>query len=228
MVGALTLYQTSIGKKVIMAVTGLVLFGYVLLHMYGNLHIFEGKQHLNDYAAWLREMGYPLLPHEGALWIVRVILLVSVLGHMWAAWEVTRQDLAGRPQAYGQKKMIAASYAARTMRWGGIILALFIIYHLLHLTTGTLYTGGPYSKTDVYANVVNGFRVWWVSLFYIVAQLALALHLYHGLWSMAQTLGWRTRVNNQLWRGFATVFAIVVAGGNISIPLAVLLGIVRP
>ena len=227
MVGALTLYQTSIGKKVIMAVTGLVLFGYVLLHMYGNLHIFEGKQHLNDYAAWLREMGYPLLPHEGALWIVRVILLASVVGHIWSAWEVTKQDWAGRPKAYGQKKMIAASYAARTMRWGGIILVLFIIYHLLHLTTGTAYNGA-FSKTDVYANVVNGFRIWWVSLFYIVAQVALGLHLYHGLWSMAQTLGWRSSVNNQLWRGFATVFAIVVAGGNISIPVAVLLGIVRP
>ena len=228
MVGALTLYQTSIGKKVIMAVTGLVLFGYVLLHMYGNLHIFEGKQHLNDYAAWLRVMGYPLLPHEGALWIVRVILLASVVGHMWSAWEVTKQDWAGRPKAYGQKKMIAATYAARTMRWGGIILALFIIYHLLHLTTGTLYNSGAFSKTDVYANVVNGFRVWWISLFYIVAQVALGLHLYHGLWSMGQTLGMRTSVNNQLWRGFATVSAIVVAGGNISIPLAVLLGIVRP
>jgi succinate dehydrogenase / fumarate reductase cytochrome b subunit len=228
MVGALTLYQTSIGKKVIMAVTGLVLFGYVLMHMYGNLHIFEGKQHLNDYAAWLREMGYPLLPHEGALWIVRVVLLVSVIGHIWSAWQVTKQDWAGRPKAYGQKKMIAATYAARTMRWGGVILVLFIVYHLLHLTTGALYTGGTFSKTDVYANVVNGFRVWWVSLIYIVAQLALGLHLYHGLWSMAQTMGWRNRVNNQLWRGFATVFAIVVAGGNISIPLAVMLGIVKP
>lgn len=228
MVGALTLYQTSIGKKVIMAVTGLVLFGYVLMHMYGNLHIFEGKQQLNDYAAWLRVMGYPLLPHEGALWIVRVILLAAVIGHIWSAWEVTKQDWAGRPKAYGQKKMIAATYAARTMRWGGVILVLFIIYHLLHLTTGTLYSGAPFSKTDVYANVVNGFRIWWVSLFYIVAQVALGLHLYHGLWSMAQTLGMRNSINNQLWRGFATVFAIVVAGGNISIPVAVLLGIVRP
>ena len=228
MVGALTLYQTSIGKKVVMAVTGLVLFGYVLLHMYGNLHIYEGKQHLNEYAQWLREMGYPLLPREGALWIVRVILLASVVGHIWAAWQVTKQDWAGRPTRYGQKKMIAATYAARTMRWGGVILGFFIVYHLLHFTTGTLYAEGPFSRTDVYANVVNGFRVWWVSLFYIVANVALGMHLYHGLWSMAQTLGMRNSVNNQLWRGFATVFAIVIAGGNISIPLAVLTGIVRP
>jgi succinate dehydrogenase / fumarate reductase cytochrome b subunit len=228
MVGAMTLYQTSIGKKVVMAVTGLILFGYVFLHMYGNLHIYEGRQHLNEYAAWLREMGYPLFSHEVALWIVRIILLVAVVGHIWAAWQVTKLDWDARPIGYGQKKMIAGSYAARTMRWGGVILLLFIVYHILHFTTGTLYVEGAYSRTDVYGNVVNGFRNPIVSLVYIVAMLALALHLYHGIWSMSQTLGWRNSVNNQLWRGFATVMAIVIAGGNISIPLAVLAGIVRP
>jgi succinate dehydrogenase / fumarate reductase cytochrome b subunit len=228
MVGALTLYQTSIGKKVLMAVTGLVLFGYVFLHMYGNLHIYEGREYFNAYAAWLREMGYPLFPHEGALWIVRVILLLSVVGHIWSAWQLTQQDWAGRPVSYGAKKHVAASYAARTMRWGGVILALFIVYHVLHFTTGTLYVEAPFSRTDVYANVVRGFQNPLVSLAYIVAMVALAFHLYHGLWSMAQTLGWKNQVNNHLWRGFATVMAIVIAGGNISIPLAVMAGIVRP
>jgi succinate dehydrogenase / fumarate reductase cytochrome b subunit len=228
MVGALSLYQTSIGKKVVMAVTGLILFGYTFVHMYGNLHVFEGREPLNAYAHWLRDLGYPLLPHEGALWIVRVILLLSVVGHIWAAWQVTKQDWDGRPVGYDQKKMIAATYAARTMRWGGVILALFIVYHVLHFTTGTLYVEAPFSRADVYGNVVNGFRNPIVSLVYIISMIALGLHLYHGVWSMSQTLGWRSAVNNHLWRGFATVMAIVIAGGNIAIPLAVLAGIVRP
>lgn len=228
MVGALALYQTSIGKKVLMAVTGLILFGYTFVHMYGNLHIFEGREHLNAYAHWLREIGYPMLPHSGALNIARVILLLSVVGHIWSAWQVTKQDWAGRPIGYGQKKSIAASYAARTMRWGGVILALFIVYHILHFTTGTLYVEGQFNSADVYGNVVNGFRSPITSLIYIVAMVALGLHLYHGVWSMSQTLGWRNSVNNQLWRGFATVMAIVIAGGNISMPVAVLLGIIRP
>jgi succinate dehydrogenase / fumarate reductase cytochrome b subunit len=228
MVGALSLYQTSIGKKVVRAVTGLILFGYTFVHMYGNLHVFEGREPLNAYAHWLRDLGYPLLPHEGALWIVRVILLLSVVGHIWAAWQVTKQDWDGRPVGYDQKKMIAATYAARTMRWGGVILALFIVYHVLHFTTGTLYVEAPFSRADVYSNVVNGFRNPIVSLVYIISMIALGLHLYHGVWSMSQTLGWRSAVNNHLWRGFATVMAIVIAGGNIAIPLAVLAGIVRP
>jgi succinate dehydrogenase / fumarate reductase cytochrome b subunit len=227
MVGALTLYQTSIGKKVIMAVTGFILFGYVFVHMYGNLHVYEGREHLNAYAAWLREMGAPFFSHEVALWIVRIILLVALIGHIWSAWQVTKLDWDSRPIGYGQKKMIAGSYAARTMRWGGVILALFIVYHVLHFTTGTLYVEARYNPADVYANVVNGFRNPIVSLVYIVAMLALALHLYHGIWSMSQTLGWRNSVNNSLWKGFATVMAIVIAGGNIAIPLAVMAGIVR-
>lgn len=228
MVGALTLYQTSIGKKVIMAVTGLILFAYTFVHMYGNLHIFEGRQHLNDYAAWLRVVGYPLLPPEGALWIARVVLLAAVVGHAWAAWQVTKQDWAARPVGYAGRKNVASTYAARTMRWGGVILALFIVYHVLHFTTGTLYVEGQFNKADVYGNVVNGFRNPIVSLVYIVSMVALGLHLYHGVWSMTQTLGWRNRANNGLWRGFATVMAVVIAGGNITIPLAVLAGIVRP
>jgi len=227
MVGALTLYQTSIGKKIVMAVTGLILFGYVFLHMYGNLHAYEGRDYLNAYGVWLREMGYPLFSHEVALWIVRIILLVSVVLHIWSSWQVTKQDWDSRPIGYGVKKSIAATWAARTMRWGGVILALFIVYHVLHFTTGTLYLEAPFSRTDVYGNVVNAFRNPIVSLIYIVAMIALGFHIHHGVWSMAQTLGWRNSVNNHLWRGFATVMAIVIAGGFLSVPLAVLVGLVR-
>jgi len=126
-----------------------------------------------------------------------------------------------------ERKSIASTYAARTMRWSGVILALFIVFHILHLTTGTAYSG-QFSKTDVYGNVVNGFLNPIVSLVYIVSMVLLGMHLYHGVWSMTQTLGWRNQVNNHLWRGFATVMAVVIAGGNIAIPLAVLAGIVRP
>lgn len=225
MVGALTLYQTTIGKKVVMAVTGLILFAYVFVHMYGNLHIYEGPATVNAYGVFLREVGYPLFAHGVLLWIVRLILLASVVLHIWAAYQLTRLDWEARPVGYGMKKNIAASYAARTMRWGGVIIGLFVIYHVLHLTTGQAHPS--FREGDIYHNVVTGFQNPLASLVYIVAMVALGFHLYHGVWSMAQTLGWKNNVNNHLWRGFATVMAIVIAGGNISIPLAVLAGILR-
>ena len=225
MVGALTLYQTTIGKKVVMAVTGLILFAYVFVHMLGNLKVFSGPDYLNAYGVFLREVGYPLLAHESVLWIARVVLLVSVGLHIWAAYQLTRLDLAGRPVHYQDRKYLASSFAARTMRWSGVLLALFIVYHILHLTTGTAH--GSYREGDIYNNVVSGFRNPIVSLVYIVSQVALALHLYHGVWSLSQTMGWRSSVNNSLWKGFATVSAVLIGAGNISIPLAVLVGIVR-
>ena len=225
MVGALTLYQTTIGKKVVMAVTGLVLFGYVFIHMLGNLKIFSGPEYINSYGVFLREVGYPLFAHESVLWIARIVLLASVGLHIWAAYQLTRVDLAGRPVHYENRKYLASSFAARTMRWTGVLLALFIVYHILHLTTGTAH--GSYRQGDIYNNVVSGFRNPIVSLVYIVSQVALAFHLFHGVWSLSQTMGWRSSVNNSLWKGFATVSAVVIGAGNISIPLAVLLGFVR-
>jgi succinate dehydrogenase / fumarate reductase, cytochrome b subunit len=225
MVGALTLYQTSIGKKVIMAVTGMVLFAYVFVHMLGNLKIFSGPDYINAYGVFLREVGYPLFAHESVLWIARLVLLASVGLHGWAAYSLTRQDWESRPVAYAERKNQASTYAARTMKWGGLILLLFIVYHILHLTTGTAH--GDYRHGDIYHNLVSGFRNPLVSLVYIVAQVALAFHLYHGVWSMAQTMGWKSSTNNSLWRGFATASAVIIGAGNISIPLAVLFGIVR-
>jgi len=225
MVGALTLYQTTIGKKIVMAVTGIILFAYVFVHMLGNLKIYTGPDYINSYGVFLREVGYPLFAHESILWLARLALLAAVGLHIWAAYSLTRIDLAGRPVHYENRKYLASSFAARTMRWGGLIIGLFIVYHVLHLTTGTVH--GSYREGDIYNNLVSGFRNPIVSLIYIVAQVALALHLYHGIWSMSQTMGWRTRVNNSLWKGFATVSAVVIAAGNLSIPLAVLLGIVR-
>ena len=197
--------------------------------MYGNLHVFEGREHLNAYAEWLREMGYPLLPHGAALWIVRIILLLSRWsGHIWAAWQVTKQDWAGRPIGYGQKKMIAATYAARTMRWGGVILGLFIVYHILHFTTGTRLRRGAVQPDrrlrQRRQRVPQSDRL--AGLHPVACSRSASTSITaSGAWPRPSAGA--TRVNNQLWRGFATVMAIVIAGGNISIPLAVLAGIVR-
>ncbi len=226
MIGAVALYQSSIGKKAVMAITGVVLYIYVLLHLIGNLKIYTGAVHLNEYAVFLREIGMPLFPYEVLLWFVRIVLLGSVILHMVAAYQLTRLDLASRPVRYAQRKNVTSSYASRTMRWGGVIIALFVIYHLLHFTFGTVHPdfAGPH---DVYHNVVVGFRQPLASAFYIAAMVALGLHLYHGMWSFAQTLGWRTRESDAIWRGFAIVSAVGIAGGNISFPLAVLLGFIR-
>ncbi|MBI2316557.1 MAG: succinate dehydrogenase cytochrome b subunit, partial [Betaproteobacteria bacterium] len=175
MAAVLTLHQTTIGKKVIMAVTGIVLVAYVFVHMIGNLKLYQGPDALNNYADFLRVIAYPALAREQALWMVRAILLVSVVLHIWAAYSLTRLDWASRPVGYANKRLVQASYASRTMRWGGVIIGLFIIYHILHLTTGTIQPVA-YTK-DVYRNVVGGFQVWYVSLIYIVANVALAFHL---------------------------------------------------
>ncbi len=225
MIGAVTLYRTTVGKKVVMAVTGLILVGYVFLHMVGNLKIYQGPAKMNEYAVFLREAGGPMLLHEQALWTARVILLLAFVLHTWAAYQLTRVDLAGRPIRYAVKRPVVQSYASRTMRWGGVILALFVIYHILHLTTGTLHP--TFRDGDVYANLVAGFRVVPVSLFYILAMIALGFHIQHGFWSMGQSLGLKTSQNDRPWRALAIVLAWTVALGNVSIPVAVLLGIVR-
>ena len=208
-----------------MAVTGIILFGFVLVHMIGNLHLYEGPGHLDEYGRFLRQVGAPAIPPHVALWLARFVLLASVVLHMWAAWQVTRMSREARPQRYAQRQLVHTSYASRTMRWGGVIIALFVVYHILHFTTGTVHP--DFREGEVYHNMIVGFRVWWVSLFYIVAQVALGFHLYHGVWSLFQSLGWNHPRFN-LWRnGFAHAFAWIVTLGNISFPLAILTGLVR-
>jgi succinate dehydrogenase / fumarate reductase cytochrome b subunit len=217
-------WRSTLGKKAVMAVSGIVLFGYVLVHMVGNLKLYLGAEALNHYAEWLREVGGPFLPHEGALWLVRLVLIAAVVGHVWAAWQVTRASRRARPRSYERVDRVQMGYAERTMRWGGVIILLFVIYHLLHLTTGQAHT--DFVPGDVYHNVVAGFSVWWVSAIYIVANLALGLHLYHGLWSMFQSLGLNHPVWNPWRRYFAVAFAVVITVGNVSFPVAVLTGLV--
>jgi succinate dehydrogenase / fumarate reductase cytochrome b subunit len=218
------LYRSAVGKKAVMAVTGIILFGFVLIHMIGNLKLYGGPQDLDNYGGWLREVGYPALPHQGALWIARLVLLAAVLLHIWAAWQLTLMNKAARPVRYHTKTKAHTSYASRTMRWGGVIILLFVIYHLLHFTTGTVHP--DFMEGGVRHNMITGFQVWWVSLFYILAQVALGFHLYHGVWSLFQSLGWNHPRFNHWRSGFAHAFAWIITLGNISFPVAVLTGLV--
>jgi succinate dehydrogenase / fumarate reductase, cytochrome b subunit len=219
------LYRSAVGKKAVMAATGIVLFAFVLGHLLGNLKLYLGPLAYNDYARFLRTVGEPVVPAGVLLWTVRVVLLACVLLHIEAAWRLTLLSREARPMAYVAGTRIHTTYASRTMRWGGVIILLFVVYHLLHFTWGTVHPS--FVPGDVYHNVVTGFQVWWVAIFYIVAQIALGLHLYHGLWSMFQSLGWNHPRFN-LWRnGFAHAFAWIVTAGNVSFPVAVLSGLVR-
>jgi succinate dehydrogenase / fumarate reductase cytochrome b subunit len=219
------IYRSAVGKKAVMAVSGLILFGFVLIHMIGNLKVYLGAEHLNAYAHFLRTAGEPALPENGLLWIARVVLLAAVGLHIWSAYSLTVLNWEARPVAYRDRGFVKATYAARTMRWGGVLLLLFIIYHLLHFTTGQAHP--DFVPGDAYHNLVSGFRVWWVSAFYIVANIALGLHLFHGVWSMFNSVG-LTNPRFETWRrNFATAFAVIITVGNVSIPVAVLLGIVR-
>jgi succinate dehydrogenase / fumarate reductase cytochrome b subunit len=234
MSGNNSFYADSLGKKAVMAVSGIVLFGFVLVHMLGNLKMYLGPDHYNHYAAWLREVGTPALPESGLLWIFRVVLLAAVGLHMLSAWQVTRQSWSARPQRYSKKNYVQADYAARTMRWGGVIIAFFVAYHLLHLTWGTVHPGFQHpevmadgtTRYFTYSNVVSGFSQWPVALIYMVANVILGFHLYHGLWSLFQTMGWNHPRFNAWRRHFATAFAFIVTAGNVSFPIAVLTGIV--
>src|SRR6266403_5648920 len=168
------LWGTMVGKKVVMAATGIVLVGFVIAHMLGNLKIFLGAQGIDAYAAFLRTMGEPLFPYSILLWVVRIVLVTCVALHVTAAVQLTRMSWAARPEQYEMKQSIATTYAARTTRWSGVILITFIGYHLLHLTAGRVgFRPGEFQHLSVYHNVVTGFSVWYVALFYVVAMACL-------------------------------------------------------
>lgn len=222
---ALGLYRSAVGKKQVLAVTGIVLMGYVLLHMVGNLKLYLGAESLNRYGEWLREVGEPALPREVLLWSARGVLIVSVVLHIHAAYALTVINRRARPERYRAKPdYVATDFASRTMRWSGVIVALFVVFHLLDLTWGTANPG--YVQADVYHNVVASFERWPVALVYIAANVALGLHLYHGAWSLFQSMGWSNRRFNHWRRYFSVGFAAIVTAGNISFPLAVLTGVV--
>ena len=221
------LLDSTIGKKAVMAVTGLILFGFVIVHCLGNLQLFLGADHLNEYAALLKSL-------PKVVWATRITLLVSILLHIWAMVSLYKGSMKARPVGYRAKQNKKTTYAAITMRFGGPFLALYVIFHLVHFTFPGIALGSYEAHAltadghhDLYAAVVNGFRVWWVTLLiYIPAQIFLGMHLYHGGWSFLQTLGLsHPRYDNKLRNG-AKALGITIAGANIIMPLAVLLGIV--
>ncbi len=219
------LYSSAVGKKYVMAITGIVLMGYVLAHMVGNLKLYQGAEHMNAYGEWLREIGEPAAPREFLLWVMRVALISAALLHLHAAWGLTRLNWAARQKRYAKRSdYIAADFASRTMRWSGIIVLAFVLFHLADLTFGTANPDFEYGL--VYQNVVASFERPVVAVFYIVANLALGVHLYHGAWSIFQSLGAANPRFNALRRGFAIAFTLVVVGGNVSFPIAVMTGVV--
>jgi succinate dehydrogenase / fumarate reductase cytochrome b subunit len=211
---------STVGRKIVMAVTGLILFGFVLAHMLGNLQVYMGAEALNRYAVFLRTFL-----HGGGIWLARGTLLVAVSLHIYSATTLTLEAWDARPVKYKRWQADESTYASRTMRWGGVILFLFILYHLLHLTFGAVHP--DFVEGDVYHNFVAGFRSVPVSTFYIVANLALGLHLYHGVWSLCRTLGVSHPRYIRYARGAAALFAGLVTGGNLSFPIAVLAGVIR-
>jgi succinate dehydrogenase / fumarate reductase cytochrome b subunit len=221
----LGLYATDVGKKYVMAISGIVLMVFVLGHMVGNLKLYLGADSLNAYSHWLRDVGEPAVPREVLLWIVRIVLIVAVVAHIDSAVRLARSSRAARPVRYGaRREYVAADFASRTMRWTGPIVALFVVFHLLDLTWGT--ANPDFRSGDPYANVVASFERVPVSIVYIVANLALALHLYHGAWSLFQSMGWAHPRYNAWRRWFAIAFAVVIAVGNVSFPIAVMIGVV--
>jgi succinate dehydrogenase / fumarate reductase cytochrome b subunit len=214
----------SVQLKIIMAVTGAVMLAYLVLHMFGNLKIFLGEQALDTYAAWLREVGEPALPGSGLLWIIRVVLLVSVAAHIVSATVLALRARRARPVRYAHRRPVSTGYAARTMRWGGVIILLFVIYHILDLTTGTLNPNGVHGQ--VYDNVVADFSRWYVTLAYTIAMIALGLHVRHGVWSALQTLGRSSDPYQVRYKAIALVFAVVLIAGFLAVPFAVQLGLV--
>jgi succinate dehydrogenase / fumarate reductase cytochrome b subunit len=220
------LWGSSVGKKITMAVTGLILVGFVVAHMAGNLKVYLGKEAFNNYAEGLRTFGEPFLPYGTALWIARIVLLVSVIIHITAATQLTLAAKRARPVEYRKyEKDLVFSYASRTMVWGGIIILLFVIFHLMNLTFGNVHP--DFIAGDAYHNFVTGFENVPTSIVYILAMIPLGLHLYHGFWSMLQTLGANNPKYNHLRRPIAMGLALAVTLANISFPIAVLLGIVH-
>ncbi|MCZ7527472.1 MAG: succinate dehydrogenase cytochrome b subunit [Acidimicrobiia bacterium] len=219
-------YRSAVGKKWVMALTGIALLGYVLAHMVGNLKVYLSPEEINSYGEALRDLGGHLVPRTSLLWILRVGLAAAFVLHVHAAATLTLTNRRARPVRYqSHRDYVAANFASRTMRMTGIVVALFVIFHLMDLTWGT--THPDFVRGDVYHNIVESFSRWPVALAYIVANLALGLHIFHGAWSMFQSLGINNPRYNHLRRWFAAAFAAVIVVGNVSFPVMVLAGVVE-
>ena len=213
----------SVFKKVVMAVSGLVMLLYLIAHVVGNLKVFAGRESFNSYSEWIRTVGEPAVPNQTVLTIVRIVLIVAVVAHFWAAVSLWRQAKRARPERYVTKKAVAQTYASRTMRWGGVIVGLFIVWHILDLTTGT---GNPDGDATPYDRLVASFSNPFSTAFYVLALILLGLHLRHGIWSATQTLGQSNKRRERTVNAFAIVFSTVLIAGFLLVPLSVLFGLV--
>lgn len=218
--------RTSVGQKALMAVSGIVLVLFLVAHMVGNLKVFVGAESFDHYAHWLRTIGAPLLPDSGYLWIQRTVLTAALVAHVWAATTLALRARAARPVRYAHRRPVQGSYAARTMRWGGVIIGLFAVYHVLDLTTGHLNPVGD--RAHPYGNVVADFAPerWYVTLFYTLAVVSVGLHLRHGVFSAMRTLGQRTAAGERRARVVALVVSVGLCAGYLSVPFAVSFGLV--
>jgi len=220
-------YRSTIGKKIIMGVTGLIGIGFVIAHMAGNLLAFAGARKINEYSAALHG------PLGELLWLLRVVLIVAVVLHVLMAYQLTRLSSAARPIAYQRKTPQVATLASRTMKWGGVLLLVFIVFHILHFTTQTVDPASwrgvedVRGDRDIYGNLVASFRIWWVALFYILAMAALGLHLFHGAWSSVRTLGYAKPSDHPLKRRIALVLSVVIWAGFTLLPVSVIFGVLR-
>lgn len=225
----LELYSTDVGKKYAMAVTGVLGLVFLVAHMVGNLHTFEGAAQINEYGEALRDLGEPLLPRTLVLWaLLRVPLIVALVIHVHAAWALTRSshNAVGATRYEAKRSYLAANYASRTMGWTGVIVLLFLAWHLADLTIGVEAVNPDFSRGDVYGNLTSSLSRVPVAILYLVAQGALALHIWHGAWSLFQSLGLNNPRFNRFRRSFATLFTTVVVGGYLSVPVGVQLGII--
>jgi succinate dehydrogenase / fumarate reductase cytochrome b subunit len=218
-------WRSAVGKKWVMALSGIVLLGYVLAHMVGNLKVFLGESHLNEYAEWLRDLGEPVFPRSVVLWGMRVVLALAFVFHIVAAYQLTRMNQKARPVKYqSPRDYAAANFASRTMRWTGIIIALFLIYHLLDQTWGP--ANPHFVRGDAYNNLFYSFERVPVAIVYIIANIALGIHIWHGSWAMFNSLGLNNPRYNLWKRYFATGFAVLITVGYVSMPLLIVTGAV--
>ena len=219
--------RSTIALKMLMALSGLFFIAFVLGHMYGNLKAFAGQDAFNEYAEHLREYGQPILPYGGLLWIIRVGLVASLGVHVYAAFTLWARAKRARTTRYVMKKRTGATYASLLMRWGGVTLLLFVVWHLLNFSIGKVnVTGG--ATDDPYVLLVDTFATWWLTLLYLLAMAMLGAHLHHGFWSACQTLGLTgTARARSLAKTVGVALAVIIVGGFSLVPLGVLVGIIE-
>ena len=217
-------FSNSVVKKTVMAVSGIIMILYLVAHMIGNLHAFEGADEFNEYSHWIRRIGEPAVPEETVLWIIRLVLLVSVVAHFWAAISLWRQARRARPVPYVTKKRVQQSFASRTVRWGGVILALFIVWHILDLTLGAVNPAG--TDATPYERLVASFQNIPITLFYVLAMLVLGWHIRHGVFAATQTLGQTNKRRERAVNALAYVVATVLTVGFLLTPLSIAFGLI--